>query len=78
MPEARYSPQTIEDFQPYLYIRNQFLIAGTDNFTTPPAQNQDAFEQLFNVLPPMTNSLKRRFGYSVFFPKLDSGNGDHL
>jgi len=73
MPEFRTTPQKIEDNQLYRYYRNQWLLAGTDNFTQPPAQNQDMFEQLLNILPPATNTLKRRYGYRNFFPKLDLG-----
>lgn len=73
MPEYRTTPQRIEDNQLYRYYRNQWLLAGTDNFTAPPAQNQDMFEQLFNILPPATNTLKRRYAYRNFFPKLDLG-----
>jgi len=73
MPEYRTTPQKIEDNQLYRYYRNQWLLAGTDNFTAPPAQNQDMFEQLINILPPATNTLKRRFGYRNLFPSVDSG-----
>lgn len=73
MPEAKTIPQTLEDNQLYRYYRNQWLLTGTDNFTTPPAQNQDMCEQLINILPPATNTLRRRFGYDAFVPALDNG-----
>lgn len=73
MSEYRTTPQKIEDNQLYRYYRNQWLLAGTDNFTAPPAQNQDMFERLINILPPATNTLNRRWGYRNFYPKLDLG-----
>src|SRR5882724_503088 len=76
MPEYRTTPQKIEDNQLYRYYRNQWLLAGTDNFTAPPAQNQDMFEQLINILPPATNTLGRRWGYRNFFHQVDSGGID--
>ncbi len=77
MPESKTIPQKVEDDQLYRYYRDQWLQAGTDNFTQPPAQNQDMCDKLINVLPPASNTFLRRFGYSPFGPKLDSGNGDH-
>ncbi len=76
MPEAKIDQQKLEDNQLYRYYRSEWLLAGTDNFTSPPAQNQDSFELMINILPPATNVLKRRFGYRLFTPQLDTGSGD--
>lgn len=76
MPEARTIPQNLEDNQLYRYYRDQWLLAGIDNFTQPPTQNQDMCTLLTNVLPPATNTFLRRFGYGPFTPKLDIGSGD--
>ena len=76
MPQAQTKPQRLEDNQVYHYYRQEWLAAGVDNFTLPPAQNQDMFELLTNILPPATNVLKRRFGYKLFTPQLDTGSGD--
>lgn len=73
MPEYRTTPQNIEDNRLYRYYRNQWMLAGTDNFTQPPAENQDMFESLLNILPPTNNVLQRRWGYRTFFPKVDTG-----
>lgn len=60
---------------PYRYLRSQWISAGVDNFTQPPAENPDMCEELTNLLPPATNTLKRRFGYALFAPKMDKGIG---
>ena len=72
MPESRITPLNLEEGL-YRWERDTWLQAGTDDFTQPPAQNQDKFEQLLNVLPPAQNVLKRRFGYATFTPQLDTG-----
>ena len=81
MPEYQRQPQNLGqgytmDNLLYRYYRNQWLLAGTDNFTSPPAQNPDMFEKLINILPPAENVLLRRFGSRPFIPKLDTGLGD--
>jgi hypothetical protein len=76
MPQARLDPQELQDNQVYRYYRNEWMAAGVDNFTLPPAQNADMFEVLTNVLPPATNVFGRRFAYKLFTPKLDLGSGD--
>lgn len=58
---------------PYEFYRNSWFQAGVDQFTQPPSQNPDSFTELTNILPPITNTLKRRFGYATFIPKLDTG-----
>jgi len=78
MAEAKTIPQQVEDNQLYRYYRDQWLLAGIDNFTQPPTQNQDMCDKLVNVLPPATNTFLRRFGYSPFLPKLDTGVSDHV
>ena len=68
------------DFQPgqdmpFRYTRKSWLQAGTDQFVQAPAENPDSFELLQNVLSPLTNTWRRRYGYRAFIPKLDQGNG---
>jgi hypothetical protein len=48
------------------YVRSRFALAGQDSFTDPPGQNEDAFERLLNVLPPVQGDLDRRWGYRPF------------
>lgn len=59
----------------YRYARRTWRGAGVDNFTEPPNENEDNFEILQNVLPPVQNVIQRRFGYATFVPKLDTGVG---
>ena len=82
MPEARttllkLNPQFGEN-APFRYSRETFRTAGVDNWAVPPAQNQDLFELLTNVMPSATGVLIRRYGYRTFYPKLDTGSGDSL
>lgn len=76
MPEAKITPIDIEDNAVYRYARETWLLGGVDNYTNPPAQNQDMFIQLTNALPPATGVFLRRYAYRTFFPKLDTGSGD--
>lgn len=65
----------------YKASRSSWRLAGVDNFSKPPGQNPDMCEQLINVLPPLSNSLQRRFGYTLFSPSLDQGialGGDQI
>lgn len=55
------------------YSRNKWDRAGLDNNASPPNQDPDKFLQLTNVLPPVTEVFQRRWGTSLFDPKLDSG-----
>lgn len=41
-------------------------MAGQDSFTDPPGQNEDMFEQLLNVMPPVQGDLDRRYGYKAW------------
>lgn len=50
---------------PVNYTADDFSIAGQNSFIQPPAQSPD-FEQLYNVMPPVTGRLQRRTGYGVF------------
>jgi Concanavalin A-like lectin/glucanases superfamily len=68
------------DFQPgqdlpFRYTRKNWLQAGVDQFVQAPSENPDSFEALTNVLSPLTNGFRRRYGYRAFVPKLDQGNG---
>jgi hypothetical protein len=48
------------------YIRPRFAAAGQDSFSDPPGQNEDMFESLVNVMPPVQGDFDRRWGYSLF------------
>ena len=50
----------------FTYGRIGFDSAGQDSYQSPPAQNEDAFELLENVLPPTDGSFQRRWGYELF------------
>jgi len=76
MPETVIGPQRVEDNQAFRETRSTWVDVGVDNFTKPPAQDPDKFMQFTNILPPATRVLQRRYGYSAFAPKLDSGSGD--
>jgi hypothetical protein len=55
----------VTDWYQY-YYRGAFFNAGLDTFTQPPAQPQTAFTKLVNVLPPVTGTLERRWGWVNF------------
>ncbi len=57
----------------FKYGRSSWRAAGIDNFSIAPNQPEDSFQQLLNILPPMTNVIQRRFGYATFVPRLDTG-----
>lgn len=66
-------PELISQFVPYdpgrkfQVKRISFFDAGQDSYTIPPAQDEDLFEQLYNVLPPsVQGSLQRRWGYQLW------------
>jgi hypothetical protein len=68
-------PETIIDAQPvymdpdrkFRVKRASFFDAEQDSYTTPPAQNPDYFERLWNVLPPsVQGNLQRRWGYQLW------------
>ena len=48
------------------YVRSRFMEAGQDSYTKPPSQNEDMFERLLNILPPVQGDLDRRWGYRLF------------
>lgn len=48
------------------YIRPRFAAAGMDSFSDPPGQNEDLFERLLNVMPPVKGDIDRRWGYRLF------------
>jgi hypothetical protein len=76
MPEFNVVPSEVSEQQeitPRKWNRSNWFSAGIDNFLQPPGQNQDKFLKLNNVLSPMTDTLKRRWGQSAFNPKLDAG-----
>lgn len=50
----------------YRYIRDNFSGAGVDSYTKPPAQDEDMFEKLTNIQPPLPGVLQRRWGYNKF------------
>ena len=72
MPESYMRPVDDEDIV-FKYGRSSWRAAGIDNFSIAPNQPEDAFQQLTNILPPMTNVIQRRFGYATFVPRLDTG-----
>jgi hypothetical protein len=55
------------------YIRPRFGAAGQDSFTDPPAQNEDMFMSMVNVMPPVQGDLDRRWGYQLFNSTLPEG-----
>jgi hypothetical protein len=59
-----------ERYYPYTSLfyanRHSFWEAGQNSFTLPPAQDQDAFLQLYNVEPVLQGVLQRRRGYQIF------------
>ena len=66
-------PETQVQFLPYdpdrkfQLKRASFFDAEQDSYTTPPAQEPDYFERLWNVLPPsVQGSLQRRWGYQLW------------
>src|SRR5690348_7784633 len=75
MPDHSIIPVNLRDNEPYRYNRQRWMSAGLDNYTTAPAQNPDMMEIATNVMSPLTNSWKRRYGYSLFVPSLDQGIG---
>jgi hypothetical protein len=80
MSEAQITHLNIDDNESYRYTRKHWIAAGIDNFVTAPGQNPDSMELATNVLSPLTNTWKRRFGYALFVPKLDQGTptGDQV
>ena len=50
----------------FLYSRINFDGAGQDSYQTPPAQDEEMFELLENVLPPVRGDFQRRWGYRLF------------
>lgn len=48
------------------YTRSSFAFAGQNSFTDPPSQNEDQFEQLINVMPPIQGDIDRRWGYKLW------------
>jgi len=76
MPEATIIPLGLNSQDPfalYQYNRTSWRMAGVDDWTAPPGQNPDMLVTALNVLPPATNAFQRRWGYSIFSPKLDIG-----
>lgn len=65
-------PQLLQEYTTYFtpkklrVVRNNFIGQGVDNFTQPPAQDPDMFEQLTNVQPVADNILERRWGYTLW------------
>lgn len=73
MPDYRLTPLDSKDDQAYRYSRDTWMDCGIDNWVQPPAQNPDMMLQLLNVLPPISGSLQRRWGYREFKVKMDFG-----
>lgn len=48
------------------YFKDNFTGDGQDSNTTPPAQNQQMWQQLINIQPITQGVLSRRWGYSLF------------
>lgn len=64
MPEA-----TLIEIEPgecLLYSRKAFFAGGMDGYTQPPAQNEDLFEALENVLPAKDGQFHKRWGTNRF------------
>lgn len=51
-------------------------MAGQDSFTDPPSQNEDMFERLLNVMPPVQGDFDRRWGYRAW--NIAATNGPSL
>lgn len=75
MPEAQLNTQWAAQFSKGLwrYLRPRFSFAGQDSFTDPPGQDEDKFEALTNVLPPVQGDLDRRWGYTLFNSSIAGG-----
>lgn len=66
MPELRVSYSQNQD-RNFVAERTSFFDGAQDSYTTPPSQNMDMFERLWNVLPPsVQGSLARRWGYQLW------------
>ena len=50
----------------FRYGRISFDQAGQDSDQSPPAQNEEMFELLENVMPPTDGDFQRRWGYELF------------
>ncbi len=50
----------------FIYGRVSFDSASQDSAQSPPAQNEEMFELLENVLPPRNGDFQRRWGYELF------------
>lgn len=66
MPQAQTEYTTY--FNPKLlrHIRQTFAGSGVDNYSQPPAQNPDMFEQLTNVMPITNSGIQKRWGYTAW------------
>lgn len=73
MPDYTMTPLDSKDDQSYRYTRTRWMEAGVDNFTQPPSENPDMMLQLTNILPPISGSLLRRWGYRELKLKMDFG-----
>ena len=49
-----------------VYLQGSFQEKGQNSFIEAPDQNQRAFEEVKNVLPPDTGPFHKRFGYTQF------------
>lgn len=60
----------MQRYMPYLggfaYIRPTFVSAGLDQFTSPPAQDEDLLTVADNLAPAVTSILQRGWGYQLF------------
>jgi len=67
MPQAQLQTEWSGGFTrgTWRYIRGSFAAAGQDSWTQAPAQSEDLFESLLNILPPSQGNLQRRWGYTL-------------
>lgn len=75
MPDATIQTDWAGQFSRGLwrYIRPRFTSAGQDSFTDPPSQNEDMFEFLLNVMPPVRGDFDRRWGYRAWNTEIPQG-----
>lgn len=68
-PNVETTPKRVPLKQPvpiYKYSKHNFFGCGVDNYTNPPAQDPELFEQLTNIQPITDGTIGRRWGYSLW------------
>jgi hypothetical protein len=59
---------------PFRYLRDNFMNTGQNSFENPPAQDQQMWQSLENVMPILNGSLEQRWGYDLFTALINSAN----